>query len=451
MKLKLKLIVPTWENKQKRKLKGMGFRWPPLNLPIIAALTPKDFDISIVDENVDNIDWDDVPDIVGITCMTAQAPRAYAIAKRYREMGVKVVMGGMHPSALPDESLQYANAVIIGEAELVWEKLLYDFKQGNLQKIYKSNKYPNLINMPLPRRDLLKLDRYIIFNTIQLFRGCPYNCSFCSVTRFFGNTYRARPIDDVIREINILRGTKLRSKIFAFVDDNIVGLPEYTKELCRKLIPLKIWWGGQASIRVAEDVELVKLLAQSGCRALFIGFESVSQETLKEAHKSFVKVSKFVDAVKRLHDYGINVEGAFIFGFDSDDKSVFYRTVEFADKMGVDAAQFGILTPFPGTTLWEKLEREGRILIKDWSKYTIGKVVFKPKNMTPEELQEGTNWAWDTFYSLRKISKRLIRALKRPGTILPVSLIQYSYRRHISCARKAEKSKSTEFIENFCD
>ncbi len=433
----IKLIVPTWEEESIRKMAG-SFRWPPLNLPILAALTPRDIKVSIVDENVENIDWEDIPDLVGITCMTAQAPRAYSIASKYRKLGAQVVLGGIHPSMLPDEAIQYADAVVIGEAELLWPKVVQDFKSRNLQKFYKADKRPPMDSIPIPRRDLLKLDKYILFNSMQVFRGCPHNCTFCSVTKFFGNTYRARSIPDVIREMKMLKGTRLRSKVFAFIDDNIAGVPRYTKELCKAIIPLKIWWGSQASINVANDIELVKLLAKSGCRALFIGLESISQESLKEAHKSFIKISKFADAVKRLHDYGIIVEGAFVFGFDEDDESIFERTVKFADKIGIDVAQFTALTPFPGTRLWDKVE--DRIITKDWSKYTIGNVVFKPQKMSVEKLQKGVDWAWSNFYSVRNVDRRILRALRRPGNVVPISILQHSYRKNIKQKKRYLKS-----------
>ena len=434
--MKLYLIVPTWEDEKARKKLGLAFKWPPLNMPIIAALTPKDIEVKIIDENIEDVNPDDVPDLVGITCMTAQAPRAYSLAKEFRKRGAKVIIGGIHASALPEEASKYADAVVIGEAEPVWHRVIDDFKKGKLQKFYKANKRMHLENLPEPRRDLLKLKKYVINNTIQVSRGCPHACDFCTVTKFFGAKYRLRPVKDVIKEIESLRGNSLRSKIFAFIDDNIAAVPPYTEKLCKEMIPLKIWWGGQATINVARNRKLVELMAKSGCKVLFCGLESISTESLKEAHKSFIKPHQFKEYIKVFHDYGIAIEGAFIFGFDSDDKSVFYRTVEFADKVGVDAAQFGILTPFPGTNLYNRLKKEGRILTENWEKYTIGNVVYKPAKMTPEELQEGTDWAWDTFYSLKRITKRIWRMIKKNMLSIPTLLIQISYRSHISKRRK---------------
>lgn len=425
--MKLELVSPTWQDPKRRKMEGKAFRFPQLALSIIASLTPKEWDIHITDENVDDVDFDREVDLVGITVMTAAAPRAYEIADTFRKRGVKVVLGGMHPTALPEEAIQHADAVVIGEAEGIWERVIEDFNRGTLKKFYSSDNRPDLSNLPLPRRDLLKDGAYFAKNTVQTTRGCPFDCSFCSVSNFFGRTYRMRPVKDVIKEIEGLKG-----KFIAFLDDNIVGNLRYAKELFRALIPERKWWAGQASLNFVKDREVLKLLKESGCKFLFIGFESLSQANLREIGKKFNIVSKFKEAVKKIHDYGIGVEGAFVFGFDNDDKDVFKRTLEFVNKARIDFAQFGILTPFPGTRLYKKLEEENRIIDRDWAKYDIDHVVFKPKLMSPEELCEGTGWVLKNFYSYKSILKRILNLGNRAFPSLPLfAAVNTSYHRTV--------------------
>jgi len=445
--LKIVLISPFFDKKI-RKTARKTFRFPPLNLPIIASLTPKEFEVKIVDENVEDINFDEGTDLVGITCMTAQAPRAYSVADAFRKRGIRVVLGGIHPTALPNEAAKHADAVVIGEAENTWPELMFDLRKNGLKKFYSCTKRPSLKNLPLPRLDLLKRDRYIFGDVIQIFRGCPFACSFCSVSNFFGNTYRYRPIDDVVNEIKHRRSNTIRPQFMGFLDDNIAGLPRYAKELFERLIPLNIWWAGQASLTVAKDKELLRIFQRSGCKFLYIGFESVSQVSLHEANKNFLNPDNFKESIKRIHDFGINIEGAFIFGFDDDDETIFERTVRFADKIGVDAAQFGILTPFPGTKLWDKLEKEKRIFTKDWTKYGIGNAVFKPKKMSPEKLKEGTEWAWREFYSLRNIGKRIVSiAGTRVGAAIPMLALQLAYKSTMARRKKAHSEEGLIFTE----
>jgi len=425
--VKLMLIAPTWEEAHRRKMKGKAFRFPQLALPVIAALTPDEWEVSIVDENVDDVDFEADVDLVGITTMTATAPRAYTIADRFRARGVKVVMGGMHVSALPQEALQHADAVVVGEAEGCWHRVLEDFKRGQMKGIYRSEQLPDMAGQPLPRRDLLNKKAYILTSVLQVARGCPFGCSFCAVSYFFGRRYRMRPVREVIAEIR-----SMEAKFVGFLDDNIVGDRRYAKELFQALIPERIIWVGQASSTIARDDELLRLAEKSGCKGLFIGFESLSEESLEEVGKGFNRVQEYREVIQKLHDHGIAVEGAFIFGFDHDDPGVFERTLEFAKKSKLDLAQFGILTPLPGTPLRARLEREGRIISNDWSRYNIGHAVFRPKQMTPEQLEEGMQWAWREFYSFPSIFLRLMRLGRRmPLTFLPLFIINTSYHKMV--------------------
>jgi radical SAM superfamily enzyme YgiQ (UPF0313 family) len=438
--MKLLLISPLF-NQNYGITKQKIFSFPPLNLPIVASLTPPDVNIEIVDENVQRWDYNEkAADLVGITAMTAQAPRAYEIAAEMRARGAKVVLGGIHPTALPEEASQHADAVVVGEAEALWPRVLDDFRNNRLAPIYKQSARPSLKNLPIPRRELLPKNGYMLRNTIQMFRGCKFNCNFCSVTRFFGRSYRMKPLDDVLAEIRSLRGSSRLSRFFGFLDDNIVGERRYSVDLFNKLIPLNIQWAGQATLDVVNAPGLVPLMAKSGCRGLFIGLESSNPDSLSEAGKKWLKPEQFRQKIDFLHDHGILVQGAFIVGFDSDDHTVFEQTLEFADRIRVDTAQFSILTPFPGTDLYSKLESENRILVRDWSKYGVDEVVYRPKKMTPERLQEGYHWIWREFYSRKNMAIRVMRTAKRWKSSLPLLIFQIQYRNLISHREKIRAS-----------
>ncbi len=377
-----------------------------LNLPTIAALTPGDWEVEVLDARVRDIDYGAKADLVGVTGLTSEIPSAYAIADGFRKAGTKVVMGGVHVSALPEEALGHADSVVIGEAELVWGRLLDDFKRGELRSRYKAGNLCDMGEMAIPRRGLL--DRGMFgsgFNTLQATRGCPFNCDYCTVTAFFGNKFRVRPVDTVISEI---RG--LAAREFFFMDDNIAGRPAYAKELFEKLIPLKVKWGSQASITMAKDPELLRLYARSGGRYAFIGFESLSQKNLDKMRKGWNSAKDYKESIKKIHDAGINIIGSFVFGLDEDDSTVFRNTLDFIMEANIDAAQFHILTPLPGTVTYSTLEREGRITERDWEKYHTGEVVFKPKGMTAEELQRGYYWIFHNTYSVSNILRRSLRS-----------------------------------------
>lgn len=377
--------------------------FPPLNLAWIASYTPEDIDVEILDEHCQTLDLAKIDaDLVGITVMTSFAPRAYEIADKLRERGLKVVVGGMHPSALPDEAAQHADSVVVGEMEPLWIELLEDLKKDCLKPIYSTPERPQLTGLRHPRRDLWRAKDYLVPQTVQTTRGCPYACSFCAVSNFFGHTYRLRPVYDVIEEIKGLPG-----KFIAFVDDNIIGNPQYAKELFKALIPLKKQWFGQTSINFGKDAELLRLAARSGCIGVFIGLESVSDENLRSIGKGVNLSLDREAAIKNIQSYGIGVEGAFIFGFDSDDERVFARTVDYAERLRLEGAQFGVLTPFPGTKLFHEMEAAKRILSYDWSHYTVNRVVFQPMGMSVQRLQQGVDWAYQQFFSFGSIWRRI--------------------------------------------
>lgn len=420
--MKLLLILPKNERSYWGTVSKSGKAgFVRLNLPTLAALTSKEWEVEILDARVTSVDYNAKVDLVGITGFTAEMPSAYHIADNFRKKGITVVMGGVHVSALPDEALQHADAVVIGEAELVWHKLLEDFKRGGLKQKYKADNLCDMKNMVIPRRDLLNRKMYSGFNTLQATRGCPFNCDYCAVTAFFGHEFRVRPIGEVLAEIK-----GFDTKEFFFMDDNIVGRPKYAKELFQRLIPLKITWGSQASITMAKDPELLRLYAESGGKYAFIGFESLSQKNLEKLHKGWNSAENYKEAIKKIHDAGINIIGSFVFGLDEDEPSVFKNTFDFIMDTNMDAAQFHILTPLPGTVTYNVLEKEGRIIDRDWAKYHTGEVVFQPKGMTIEELQNGYYWIFRNTYTIKSILKRSLRSPKGIAYRIAVNL---SYRK----------------------
>jgi len=392
-----------------------------LSLPIIAALTPEDVDVRILDARVEEVNYDEPVDLVGITGLTSEIPHAYEIADGFRKKGTKVVMGGVHVSALPQEALQHADSVVVGEAELVWKQVIDDCRAGSLKPVYKADNFIDMKDVPVPRRSLLNYDMYTSFSTLQSTRGCPFKCDFCSVTTFFGNSYRCRPVEDVINEVKGLPDKKV-----VFLDDNIVGRPKYAKELMKALIPLNIRWGSQGSITIARDDELLSLYSKSGGKYIFIGFESLSEGNLDDVQKGWNTIKNYEVAVKKIHDAGIDIIGSFIFGLDHDTVSSFRTVLNFIMKNKIDNAMFNVLTPLPGTKLSEKLEKEGKIFNRDWANYHTGTVVINPVNMTADELQNGYYWIYRECYSWPNVLKRVFRSRQN---LLERFALNYSYRR----------------------
>lgn len=375
---------------------------------MLAALTPPDIEVKITDENVEPIDFEEDVDLVGVTGMLMHAPRAYEIAQRFRQRGIPVVMGGPHASSLPHEAKEHVDAVVIGEAENVWKGLLEDFKRGCLKPFYQAEAFCSMQGLPFPRLDLLRKEAYMTINCVQTTRGCPHQCDFCHVTHFFGKTYRCRPVEEVIEEVKRLEGNFL-----VFIDDNIAGNRRYAKELFTQLKPFKKKWASQASMTLTRDPELLKLAAESGCVSLFIGVESLSSENLRDVNKSFNQIHQLEEAMKAVHDHDIMVVAGLIFGLDYDDEGVFERTLRFCEKNRIELPSFFLLTPLPGTPLFQRMESEGRLLHRDWSQYNGATVVFKPKLMTEETLQQGFNWACKEAYSWGSIFKRVFHPQQR--------------------------------------
>lgn len=408
--------------------------FPKLSLPVIAAYTPPDWHVVLVDEAVQDIDFDQPCDLVGLSIMTCYAPRAYEIAAEFRKRGKTVVLGGVHPTYCPEEALRHSDAIVCGEAEDLWPRLVADFEAGSLKRMYKMEQFPALDNYISPRVELLSPDAYMTRQCSFTTRGCHFDCEFCSVSPFNGKTTRRRPVPEVVKELTQVKQwirselveriandtlwqafvTTLRIRvgiedgsIFAFVDDLHNSNRTYCKELWAALKPLNIKWGCQSTLFLGDDEEMVKLAAESGCVSVFVGMESLDEDCLTETNKPFNRVQKFSEEIKMFHNHGIMVNPGIVFGFDNDDESVFERAVEFLTKNQVELAYFNVLTPLPGTALFERYNSTGRIFDRDWAKYDGKHVVFHPSRMTPEQLQEGFYWANHHFYSLPSIFHRL--------------------------------------------
>jgi len=377
-----------------------------LTLPMVAALTPTGVDISIVDENVEPLNFEGDYDLVGITALTPTATRAYEIADEFRSRGVRVVLGGVHPSLMVEEALSHADSVVVGEAEETWPQLLADASNGGLKRVYQGLARPSLESLPHPRHDLTRRGAYNRIPKVETSRGCPLNCNFCSTTIIFGNRMRYRPVSDVVEEIK-----RLGARFVFFTDNNIVGNIRYAKELFRALIPLRVKWISQGSLNMARDVELLALAAKSGCVGMLIGIESLVGEAIQAMGKRVNRVAEYARDIRRIHQHGIGIIGCFVFGFDQEDKTAFKRTVRFVRKLNIEVPQFTVLTPYPGTDLRREMENSGRILHNEWHKYDVGHVVFRPELMTADELLQGYRKACREVYSYGNITWRLLRSI----------------------------------------
>ncbi|NVO10658.1 MAG: radical SAM protein [Bacteroidales bacterium] len=362
-----------------------------LALPTIMALTPDyvdaEYEEVFLGDSTIKINKD--TDLVAMSVLTMNAPYIYSIAQKYREIGKKVVLGGMHVSLLPDEALNYCDAVVVGEAESVWNDVIEDFCEDRLKKIYKADAFIDMKEIPRARLDILKKKNYISVAAVHGSRGCPYKCSFCSVTEFYGNTYRFRPVDHIVNEVKNMIDNGIYENYLSFNDDNIACDKKFAKSLFSELKNLNIKWWGQANITISSDPELLKLMYESGCVYLCIGIESVNAKSLTSIDKSMNKIENYIDFVKKIRDAGMIFQGTFILGLDFDDESIFNSTYEFVEKADIDLPAFNIVTPMPGTKIYRDFENENRIIVRDWSKYNNLSVVYKPKLMSADALTKG--------------------------------------------------------------
>lgn len=359
-----------------------------LSILILAALTPEEYEIEIIDENLHQVDFNKNYDLVAITCCTQQATRAYEISKKFQRKNIKTVLGGIHPTVCSDEASKNADSVVVGECEELWPKLLRDFEAGELKKSYKQTELYDLKKAPLPRYDLIKYLNYRMF-WIQTTRGCPHDCNFCVASNIYGKRFRVKSVEQVVEEIEFIKSVRINPRI-SFADDNMFVNKNYSKSLLEKILPLNIRWFAQTDVSVAEDMELLILLKKSGCSILFIGFESLSEDELKKTNKNNWKAKKvkyYEEYIHKIQSMGIGIFGAFMIGFDSDDVGSIKNTCNFIKESKIYAPQISVLTPYPGCALREKLAGQNRILDKDWNYYTGLDVTFKPNKMSEKELQ----------------------------------------------------------------
>jgi len=420
--------------------------WKPLGLMVLAGLTPPEWEVSIVDENLGVPDYEAMPrpDLVGITSFTSQANRAYEVAGYFRRLGVPVVLGGIHATMRQDEALEHADSIVTGEAESVWSRVLEDARHGRLQSRYEGGR-AELANIPLARHDLLA-EGYA-FGAIQTTRGCPLNCSFCSVTAFNGAYYRQRPIQDVIREFRMIR-----EKRVLVVDDNLIGTrPEHiarAKDLFRAMIEadLRKEWIAQATINFADDEELMELAAKAGCGGVFIGFESLDPEKLLDLGRKFnlLKDRDFRASVRRIQRHRIVVVGSFIIGLDVDEPGIGKRIAEVADRYGIDNLNALFLTPLPGTRLWDKMKSEGCIPLdtfpEDWNYYTLTFPVARYKHLSLDDIIREMNTCNHTFYSMPRILRRVWSSLWRRCKPVLSLVGNLSYRNNIRMGHRAHEN-----------
>ncbi len=407
MKMKISLISPAGIMYRKRNgIFPRVLRYAPSTLTTLAALVPNDLEarVNIIDEGIQEFPEKVEADLIGITTITGTSKRAYAMADYFRSKNIPVVLGGPHITLMPQEAQEHADAIVQGLAYESWPQLLRDFKDNNLKKIYSQEPKADLSGFPSPRRDLLKNFSYITKNSIQATYGCPYKCDFCAVIAT-QKKYLHRPIDDVIKELE-----KMRSGFVSFVDPSPIEDLNYAKELYRRMIPLKKKWGGLATVKIADDPELLDLMEKSGCKGILIGFETINQESLDLINKSFNQVNKYKEVIQKVHDHGIAINGTFMFGMDSDTHDCFDRVSEFVYENNIELPRYAIYTPFPGTELFNRLESEGRILTRNWSLYDGQHVVFRPAKMSEDELREGELRAWEDTYKSRSIFKRTLES-----------------------------------------
>ena len=418
-----KLLLITASSPEIRKVRGTRFlNFQQITMPYLAARVPANWEVLHVDEEAEAIDWELQVDLVGITFHTPSAYHAYEIAARYRARGVCVVLGGPHVTLLPEEASGHADVIFIGEAEGLWEQFLSDYTTNNYLSRYECKRAPSLENAPMARKNLFHRRDHtsgVLFAT----RGCPNQCDFCAVAVMYRHSLRKRPVAEVAAEYASFKG-----KVIIFWDDNLAGDPKYARQLFQAIAPYHKWWSSQASLHAGRDEAFLEAAAQSGCKQLFLGLESISQQSMSAVNKGFNHVDEYSRIIERIHSHGIAVQAGIVFGFDQDTPQIFDETIDFLEQAGVQNATFNILTPYPGTPLYRKLEAEGRILTRDWRKYNSRQdVVFQPAQMSTAELLAGFRQANERFYSPASIARRLSRSRVQLWWSLPLNLA-YAYR-----------------------
>jgi radical SAM superfamily enzyme YgiQ (UPF0313 family) len=403
-----------------------SLRYQPLTLTTLAALAPPELDIDFVlhDEGIEDVPLDLDADLVGLTTITGSAPRAYELARHYRARGIPVVLGGPHVTLLPNEAIQHADAICVGYAEEAWPQLLRDFAAGRMRSRYDQGPDFTLTNLPFARRELLDGRSFLTQAVFEATRACAHDCEFCVVPTAWGRKQFQKPVGHVVADIR-----QVGARRIIFIDLNLISDRAYAAELFEALVPLNIRWFGLSTSLIGRDRALMELMARSGCSGLLIGLESICEASLGDARKRFNDPSLYHTLIGDLHALGISVQGCFVFGHDHDTPDVFERTVQLCIDAAIDLPRFAILTPFPGTPLYRRFEREDRILTRSWELYDGQHVVFQPRHMSPHVLQSGHERAWRRVYSYRSIARRLAVA----RTQIPIAIMAnlgYRYYAH---------------------
>lgn len=393
-----------------------SLRYQPLTLTTLAALIPPELraEVELIDEGIQDIPNDPRADLIGMTLITGTAPRGYELARSFRERGIPVVLGGPHVTLQPQEALKHADAICSGYSEESWPRLLRDFAAGCLQRHYRQEPEFNLNpNLPFARRELFDSRKFLTQAVFEATRSCAHDCEFCVAPAAWGRTQQQHPVEWVTEDIR-----RVGQKKILFVDLNLVSNLTYAKQLFEALIPLNIQWYGLSTVIIGHHPELMELMARSGCKGLLLGLETLSEAGLKETGKRFNSSIDYRKLIGDLHQLDIAVQGCFVFGLDDDGPDVFEATVQLARDAAIDLPRFAVLTPFPGTPLYHRLEAQGRIITRDWEQYDGQHVVFQPARMTVQELAEGHERAWKATYRWRHIASRLWRA----GNLRPLAL-----------------------------
>lgn len=419
--MKIKLVSP------KMSLRPMDSEFkrrmsPSIALLVLASITSNEHEVYIEDENVCRLNLNDRPDFVGISVNVDTSKRAYQIATIYRSKGIPVILGGIHASANPEEALQFADSVCIGEAENLWQDILHDVQKGQLHQQYYNSNPTDLVKFPIPKWSLIERTKYLYNNIVITSRGCPFTCEFCyNSCEYIHHSFRNRPIENVVEEIK-----KLGTKQVMFVDDNFIGNVSWTKDFLRAIKPLGLKWHAAVSVNAGSHLDLLDEMQESGCQSLFIGFETINKHSIQSVNKHQNNIDVYEKFIGEIHSRGIMVNASMVFGFDHDYPDVFQYTLDWLIKNKIETMTAHILTPYPGTKIHKKFVQAGRITDFDSTHYNTSHVVFSPQNLTREELYNGYIWIYKEFYSFKNILKRIP---DNPQQRVPYLLFNLAYRK----------------------
>lgn len=430
--MRVLLIGPTALDVNGTPIKQKKLHLPGLTLPMLASVTPPDVNLRLLSETVEDIPYNEHWDLVGLTGMGSGIYRAWQIADEFRKRNTTVVMGGIAASLCDANwTLRHADSLVTGEAEEIWPQVIGDFARGELKPRYEMTHMADISSLPLPRYDLMNKSKLGLWRPVQATRGCPFPCSFCSIQSFFRRTYRKRPVDQVVRDVRAAK--KSGTRFIAFIDDNIGVDWKYFEELMTALIPEKIIWMSQCSIHIADRPDMLELAYQSGCRLLSFGIESTNADSLAQIEKGFNKPANYTQSLQSIRKFGIDVSTEMIIGLDSDHDSVFQDTYDFILDNRISVPRVHILTPVPGTPLYKEMKEDGRILHDDFSHYSGGRVVFRPKNINPENLQTNYWKLYEHLFTRRNILKRIAGSPKRQEVYMRAFVlgVNLHYRNHI--------------------